>query len=112
MAFGALGGLAQVVSTMPLPPLTTKTITDRAALLDSLQGSVESGYAVDDQETEIGVRCVAAPVFDHTRRMVAAMGLSGPAERLPIERIKGELASLVMEVGSRLSIRLGYSSAS
>ncbi|MGH2404942.1 MAG: IclR family transcriptional regulator [bacterium] len=109
LAFGALGGLEQVVSTIPLLPLTTKTITDRAALLDSLQASVESGYAVDDQETEMGVRCVAAPVFDHTSLTVAAMGLSGPAERLPMERIKGELASLVMEMGRRLSIRLGYS---
>lgn len=96
---GARGGLQA---------FTDKTMTDHRALEDDLHASAERGYAIDDEETLSGVRCVAAPVFDHSDRMVAGIGLSAPAERLPIERIEGDLAPLLQGAAGALSRLLGY----
>jgi DNA-binding IclR family transcriptional regulator len=40
------------------------------------------GYAIDDQEIEVGVRCIGAPIFDEKRNAIAAVSVSGPASRI------------------------------
>jgi DNA-binding IclR family transcriptional regulator len=63
---------------------------------------------VDNEEFEYGVRCLAAPVKDYSRKVVASVGLSGPVSRFSLERIEKELVPLVREAATRLSERLGY----
>jgi len=65
-------------------------------------------FAVDDEELEEGVRCVAAPVRDYSHKVVAGIGLSGPVSRFSPERIQGELVPLIKGAGAMLSQRLGY----
>jgi IclR family KDG regulon transcriptional repressor len=65
---------------------TEHTITKRAALLTEIANIRARGFAVDNQELEIGLRCVAAPVFDATGDTVLSIGLSGPTARLDEER--------------------------
>ena len=67
-------------------PLTGKTLTDLEAIRAELALTRERGYAIDDEETFDGVRCVAAPVRDHRDEIIAAMGISGPSTRLSLER--------------------------
>lgn len=90
---------------------TPNTLTTRAALEEELERIAQLGYAVDNEELESGVRCVAAPVRDFEGRVVSALSISGPAPRLHDERIRAELAPLVMQAAAELSRRLGAANA-
>ena len=87
---------------------TANTITGLADLKKELQKIREIGYAVDNEEHDTGVYCVAAPIRDYTRRVVGALSISGPSMRFPEERIVNELAPIIIKEGETLSIRLGY----
>jgi transcriptional regulator of acetoin/glycerol metabolism len=63
---------------------------------------------VDDEEYDEGLRCVGAPIRDHTGRVVAALGIGGPVTRVTPERVD-ELARLVIDAADGLSRRLGAS---
>jgi DNA-binding IclR family transcriptional regulator len=87
---------------------TSTTVTDREKLKESLKTVIEQGYAIDDEEMDLGVRCIAAPIRDYTRRIVGALSISGPSMRLSNERITSELIPLVLNAAEELSSRLGY----
>jgi len=70
----------------------------------------ERGYAVDDLEQDLETRSIGAPVFDHTGRVVAGLGLSAPARRLPHERVS-EISTAVVDVARSLSEALGFDRA-
>jgi len=107
LAYESHDRLAQLFRHHPMKRLTENTITSLEALEGHLRGVARQGYAVDDEELEYGVRCVAAPVRDYSHRVVAAVGLSGPVSRFSPERIEEELVPLVKEAGVRISQRLG-----
>jgi DNA-binding IclR family transcriptional regulator len=88
--------------------LTEHTITDPQAFREHLREVARLGFAVDNEEYEPGVRCIAAPVRDYSRKVVASIGLSGPASRFSLERIEHEIAPLVKTAAIKLSERLGY----
>src|SRR5690606_3361942 len=86
---------------------TPRTITDRQTLAAHLEQTRRQGYAVDDEEYDYGVRCVAAPVIDYRGKVVGAIGISGPAGRMTLDRM-AEYAAIVKEVGRNLSDRLSF----
>jgi DNA-binding IclR family transcriptional regulator len=100
----------ELEETLPgeLNQYTPTTFADRAKLKLELKKVAEQGYAIDDEEMDPGVRCVAAPIRDYTRRIVGAVSISGPSMRFPTERIEKEMIPLVVEAGEELSTRLGY----
>ena len=79
--------LARVLHRHGLPRLTLKTLTTTAALKADLVQSRARGYAIDDEEHAVGLRCIAAVVFNENADVVAAISLSGPMARIPDERI-------------------------
>ncbi len=87
---------------------TKNTVADFDTLLKELEVCAERGYAIDNQEYEEEVKCVAAPVRDYTRRVVAGVSISGPAFRMSEERIKEELVPLAVEAAKTISAKLGY----
>lgn len=91
-----------------LKPYTPNTVVDRDKLKQELRKVAEAGYAIDDEEVDIGVRCIAAPIRDYTRRIVGAVSISGPAMRFADERLEKELIPLAIQAGEELSTRLGY----
>jgi len=94
--------------TKDLKPLTANTITDREELKKQLKQVAEQGYAIDDEELDVGVRCVSAPIRDYTRRIVGALSISGPAMRLPLERLEKELIPLAIKAADEISAKLGF----
>ena len=72
-------GLLEIPETLEV--YTSHTITDPAVLGTHLESVRQAGYAVDDEEFDLGVRCIAAPVFDFRGRIAGAIGISGPATR-------------------------------
>ncbi len=91
----------------PLPRYTPRTLTDPEAVLREVRRVRARGYAVDREERETGVRCVAAPVRDVSGRVVAALSVSAPASRLPARRIP-HVAAAVVAAARRISRRLGF----
>jgi DNA-binding IclR family transcriptional regulator len=65
-----------------LPRRTPRTLRTVGGLVDHLAEVRERGFALDAEELEPGLRCLAAPVVDHTGTAAAAVGLSGPADRM------------------------------
>jgi DNA-binding IclR family transcriptional regulator len=65
------------------------------------------GYAVDDEEYEVGVRCIAVPVYDYRDKCVAAVGISGPTSRLTLD-ILPRITLAVQDIGKALSSRLSF----
>ena len=86
---------------------TAHTITDPAKLGDELEQVRRLGYAVDNMEHQPGVRCIAAPIRNHTGSVIASLSVSGPATRIPRERVPA-LATRVRELAAKLSARLGH----
>lgn len=86
---------------------TDATITDKAQLAAELEAVRQRGYAIDDEEREIGVRCVSAPVFRADGEVIGAVSISGPSARVSPERDE-ELSQHVVETASAISRKLGY----
>lgn len=96
-----------IISKLTLHPFTSTTIRDRRALVADLNKARELGYAVNNEEHEVGSRCLGAPIFDHAGRPIAAISLNAPTARVSL----GELiahAPLVMGAARRISANLGY----
>lgn len=86
---------------------TPRTITSRQVLLEQLEKIKEVGYAVDDEEINSGVRCIAAPIRNFKGKVVASVGISCPANRVPIESI-GQYSEAVKKIATSISGKLGY----
>ena len=67
--------------------MSPKTITSPAKLKADIGKIRQRGYAIDDEELSLGLRCVAAPVFDHTGRPTYAISVSGPTQRMSKKKI-------------------------
>lgn len=107
LAFLPRALLARLLAGLELRAFTQHTITDVGALQDQLAEVRRLGYAVDHEEYRAGVRGVAATVWDHSGRVVAAINIGGPANRLTLERLH-ELAPLVQQAAAEISRRLGF----
>ena len=89
--------------------VTARTLVEPSRLAEELSRAAEREWALEDEELEPGVRGLAAPIRDYARRVVGAIGLRGPAFRLPLERLETELAPRVRAAARDVSKRLGYS---
>ena len=95
------------VRMAPMKASTAHTITSLKEFDEALEKIREDGYALDLEEFEDGLRCIAAPVRDQSARVVAALGIAGPRARLEDGRIR-ELIPVVVESADLLSRNLGY----
>ena len=86
---------------------TERTIVDLETMRNELQRVRERGYALNVGEWKNSVRGVGAPIFDHEGRVIAALSLSGPAQRFPLERME-EIGENLVVVARQLSEELGY----
>lgn len=94
----------------PIARYTPQTITAPEALARALEEVRRRGYALDDQEFEEGIRCVAAPVRDYTGNVIAALSVSAPAVQLPRSRVAA-MAEAVIAAAQQVSNSLGYGAA-
>lgn len=84
-----------------IKPLTAHTITDFETLQERLQQVRASGYALDDEENELGVRCIAACIKDYKGKPKYAFSISAPLTRMSDERI-AQLAKAVLDTQKKL----------
>lgn len=86
---------------------TPNTVGSIPELRVQLERVRRQGHACDMEENEAHIRCIAAPVWDHTGAVSASLSVTGPAVRMPIARLR-RLAPLVSETGLKISRELGY----
>jgi IclR family transcriptional regulator, KDG regulon repressor len=107
----ALGKVLLAWANAPMPTelqnYTARTINDLRVLAHHLEMVRTQGYAIDDEEYQYGVRCIAVPVFDFRDRCVGAIGVSGPSSRLSLE-VMAKTAQIVVEIGKALNTRLSF----
>ncbi len=108
MAFMTEEELEELLGKAKFAQITPTTIASAEAMREELAKVREQGYALDDEELDLGVRCISAPIRDYTRRIVGAISISGPTMRVSDERINKELVPLVKQSATELSTRLGY----
>ncbi len=89
-----------------LAPRTPHSITNPDTLWRTVEQALQQGYALDDQEAELGVGCIGTPVRDCNGRMMAGISVSAP-----IERRNTQWIPLIKQAGATLSARLGYSTS-
>ena len=77
----------RIIKTMSLESYTKFTITDADALNRDLDYIQNRGYSIDNEERNLGMRCIAAPVFDFNREVIAGISVSGPTSRVGTENL-------------------------
>jgi len=100
------GEVARVLHRHGLARVTVKTIITTPALRTDLAAARARGYAIDDEEHAIGLRCIAAVIFNEAADPVAAVSLSGPMARIPDPRIP-VLGDLVRRKADAITAQLG-----
>lgn len=107
LAFQGDEVVKRIAESKGLERYTEHTITTLPLLRKELARIREEGFSVDDEEAVEGLRCVAAPIFDHAGKVIAAFSVAGPATRLTPARVPA-LSRLVRETSRQVSYRLGY----
>jgi len=101
--------LEKIFSKIELTPQTDKTITFQNELLKEIERVKERGYAIDDEEFEKGVRCIAAPIYRYDGKVDAAVSITGLSAQMKDDKIK-DIASQVLQHAKNISSKLGFES--
>jgi IclR family transcriptional regulator, KDG regulon repressor len=91
----------------PLTKFTNNTITDPHDLEMELKTIREKGFASDDEEYELGIRALAAPIYDQLGKVVSAVSIPGPKSRITWDRLP-EISTALIATTQLISRRLGY----
>ena len=86
-----------------LPKFTKNTLTKESKLIEEIHRALQDGYALDNEEAELGVGCIGVIIHDSSGSVVAGLSVSAPIERRRPEWIK-----IITQAGKQLSERLGY----
>jgi IclR family KDG regulon transcriptional repressor len=107
----ALGKVLLAFSDTAIPeeltPFTMRTITDASMLKRHIEIVRTQGFAADDEEWNLDVRCVAVPIFDYRDKCVAAIGVSGPTTRISLENLQ-KISRILVDVGKEVSARMSF----
>ena len=95
-----------VIRREGMPRLTSKSIVRAGELCKSLHDIRERGYSIDDEEAQVGLRCVSAVVYDDCSEPLAAISVSGKASRVSDDRLP-VLGKFVQEVATEMTRALG-----
>jgi len=107
LAFQSPEEIQRFISICKFEPETRYTIREASIYLSDLALTRQRGFAVDEEENEIGGRCVAAPIFDSTGQAVAAVSVSVPVQRLPADRV-AEFGRMIQSTALQISKDLGF----
>mgnify|MGYP003408566473 CR=1 FL=1 len=99
--------VSNIIDRKGLPVHTDHTIINKDDLFKELENIRDRGYALDLQENEYGITCIAVPIFDYTGQVVSAISISGPTMRMTEERLE-QLKQPIIHIGQQISNRLGY----
>jgi IclR family acetate operon transcriptional repressor len=102
----ALQTARQRIATLTFTQFSDKTILDGQALMANIQQAKAQGYAIDDEEHAVGLRCLAAPIYNEFAEPVAAISISGPLARIADARLP-VLGTLIRSFAEDITAALG-----
>jgi DNA-binding IclR family transcriptional regulator len=102
--------IADIIKRTRFERLTHRTIATPEALRAEIEKTRRRGYAVDDEELEDGLRCIAVPVLDAQRQPVAAVSISGPSFRVTAQKLPS-IANHLLQCVRGISADMGFISA-
>jgi DNA-binding IclR family transcriptional regulator len=97
----------RVLPELGVKRLTPNTVGNLQELKTELYRVGKNGYACDLEEHEMHIRCVAAPIWDHTGSVQSSLSITAPAVRMPVTRLR-QVAPLIQAAGLQISRELGY----
>ena len=100
----------RILPDVGLKRLTPNTVGNLQELKTELYRVRKNGYACDMEEHEMHIRCVAAPIWDHTGSVQSSVSITAPVVRMPVTRLR-QLAPLIQTAGLQISRELGYQAA-
>ena len=98
--------IEELLTLESLEKFTEYTITEKEKLFQELDAVKKQGYAIDNQEHELDITCVAAPIFNHTKTLVATISLSGLSNWLEPAKLQSVIEDL-SGAGLEISKRIG-----
>jgi len=98
--------LNRMISHGPLETFTPNTLATKSALVADLAMTRQRGYAIDNEEKNLGMRCIASSVFDMHEEAVAGISISGPSIRMEPDQI-ARLSRFVVDAAADLTAALG-----
>ena len=101
----------RILSSKELEAFTEFTVTDKEEIKKELPLIRERGYSIDDEEIELGLKCVAAPIFDHKGNAIASISCASPKMRLTEERLPVVIEG-IKSAAIEISKSLGYKDVS
>jgi len=96
------------LNSAELARCTSRTISGREALLGELSKVRKKGFAICDGELTVGLRAAGAPIYDHQKKAVAAINVSGSSTTLTISHLKKVIVPAVVRTAAQISFALGY----
>lgn len=99
--------LKSKLDRMEFKKYTDKTLYDKNSIIGSLEKIRSAGYAEENEELEIGLSCIAAPIYNHFNIPFAAISLSGPTFRMNEDFCK-EISLTLIRYTQEISVKLGY----
>jgi len=109
LAFLPEDKINRILEEQTFEKFTDKTIVDVVKLREELSLIRSQGYAFDDEEKTLGMRCIAAPIVNFFGEVVAGISLSGPTQRMTLEKVDS-IAELVCDAAKTISSQLGSNS--
>ena len=98
--------LEEYLQEIELTPFTPNTVISKDKLKEELMHIKENGYSIDDEELSVGLRCVGAPLFNHSSQALYAISISGPSIRMGSKRIE-EIQRELKKICKNLSGKMG-----
>ena len=109
LSFRSDSQLVAYLDSTEFVPLTDYTICDKGALLQDICEIRKRGYALDNEECELGIRCISMPVYDYTGQPLAALSVFSSSEVFTDEHLAETIIPALSAAAKEISWRLGYS---
>jgi len=108
LAFIDTVSLEEILGSRPLERMTPNTITEMSALVEEIGKAAADGYALDEEEWSLGLKCVAAPILDYYGKIQGTLSVSGPVDRLTEKRVRDQIIPAVVDHAREISRKMGY----
>lgn len=107
LAFLIESEATEILNNLELKAFTNKTITDKEEIMKQLQQIRKQGFSIDNEEIEIGLQCIAAPIFDHSGKVIGSISTSIPKARLTEQKLE-EAIDCIRKSSIKISNELGH----
>jgi len=102
--------LDEYIRQKGLHAYTHHTICTKEQLMTELSLINKNGYAIDDEECELGARCIAAPIRNYTNKVIACISVSGPTTRMNMKQLD-YIKPIIVDIAMQISVSMAYKAA-